>query len=271
MSSVGPCIVSLTPTYHRWQIKQFLERFVAAVGLALVSPLLIVLIALIRCTSRGNAIFWQERVGLAGRRFFMCKLRSMSNDAEEWTGAVWAQENDPRITLLGRFLRKSHLDELPQLWNIACGQMSFVGPRPERPGIVKELAEDIPGYEHRLAVLPGVTGLAQVNLPPDQTVDCVRQKIELDLEYIYTAEPSLDMRIIACTLLKMVGIPRKLATKTLGVSRTPGLMQLSSETPVAKEQGDENEGRKDLAHTVLSAPHQANAIPDLQPAINVER
>lgn len=168
---------------------------------------------LIRATSSGKAFLWQERVGLGGRVFRMLKLRSMFEDAEQWTGAVWALEDDPRITPVGRYLRKLHLDELPQIWNVAKGEMSFIGPRPERPSFVDTLTDQIPGYEGRLAVLPGVTGLAQVNLPPDQTNDCVRRKIELDLEYIFTAEPSLDLRIGFCTILKMIGVPRERAAK----------------------------------------------------------
>ncbi len=220
-SANGQSIVSISPTYHRWFLKQWFERSLAATGLVLTGPLLLLLIVLIRLTSRGPALYWQERVGLCGRVFRMCKLRSMTMDAEEWTGAVWAQENDPRVTKIGRVLRKFHLDELVQLWNIARGEMSFIGPRPERPEIALELSEEIPGYEHRWTVLPGVTGLAQVNLSPDQTVNCVRKKIELDLEYIFTAEPFLDMRIMGCTILKMIGCPQKIAAKLLRVARSP--------------------------------------------------
>jgi len=223
----GRSIVSLSPTYHRWLLKRWFERSLAAAGLVVASPLLLLLIVLVRRSSPGAAIYSQDRVGLCGRAFRMFKLRSMVENAEEWTGAVWAIENDPRVTPIGNFLRKFHLDELPQLWNIACGQMSFVGPRPERPQISEGLSEEIPGYQHRLTVLPGVTGLAQVNLSPDQTVGCVRRKIELDLEYIFTAEPSLDLRILGCTSLKMLGVPRETATKLLGVTRMPSVANLT--------------------------------------------
>jgi hypothetical protein len=145
----------------------------------------------------------------------------MFQDAEQWTGAVWAMEDDPRITPVGKILRKLHLDELPQLWNIAKGEMTLVGPRPERPSIIEELTQEIPGYRWRLAVLPGVTGLAQVNLPPDQTFDCVRRKLELDLEYVFTAEPWMDIRIVACTVLRMLAIPREWVTRLLGLYRDP--------------------------------------------------
>jgi lipopolysaccharide/colanic/teichoic acid biosynthesis glycosyltransferase len=181
-------------------------------------------------SSSGKAFLWQDRVGRHGHVFQIVKLRSMKEDAEQGTGAVWASEDDPRVTPLGRYLRKLHLDELPQLWNVARGEMSFIGPRPERPEFVDELIDDVPGYECRLAVLPGVTGLAQINLPPDQTSNCVRRKIELDLEYIFTAEPSLDLRIVFCTLLKMMGAPRDWASKICHVYREPYVERLETVT-----------------------------------------
>ena len=231
--------VSFLPGYHCWLLKRWFERSIAIAGLALISPLLLLLAVLVRITSKGAAFLWQERVGQGGRVFRMLKLRSMFEDAEQWTGAVWALEDDPRVTLVGHYLRTLHLDELPQLWNIAWGEMSFIGPRPERPEFVEELSEQIPGYKLRLSVLPGVTGLAQVNLPPDQTHDCVRRKIELDLEYIFTAEPTLDFRIMGCTLLKMLGVSRERATRLCWVFREPCLVL--SETPTGVESADEGE------------------------------
>lgn len=212
---------SLSPAYHHWLLKRWGERLLAVIGLLVLSPLLLLLAAVVRWTSPGKAFYWQERSGLHGRTFQILKLRTMFQDAEQWTGAVWAMEDDPRITLVGKILRKLHLDELPQLWNIAKGEMTLVGPRPERPSIIEELTQEIPGYRWRLAVLPGVTGLAQVNLPPDQTFDCVRRKLELDLEYVFTAEPWMDIRIVACTLLKMMAMPPDWATRLLGLYRDP--------------------------------------------------
>jgi lipopolysaccharide/colanic/teichoic acid biosynthesis glycosyltransferase len=118
-------------------------------------------------------------------------------------------------------LRKCHFDELPQLVNIVAGEMSFVGPRPERPAFVKQLVEEIPGYAHRLTVLPGVTGLAQINLDPDQTVDCVRRKLELDLQYIFTSSWDVDVRITLCTALEMLGVPRRGAARLMLLSCAP--------------------------------------------------
>lgn len=225
-------ISSLSPSYHRWRVKRWLERMLAVVGLVVTSPFMLLLVLAVRANSRGGAIYWQERLGLNGHVFEICKLRTMVEDAEQWTGAVWAQRDDPRATSLGRLLRRCHLDELPQLWNIALGQMSFIGPRPERPEIATELASEIPGFAHRLAVLPGVTGLAQVNLMPDETVDCVRRKLELDLEYVFTAEPFLDLRILGCTVLKMMGVPQRMAARLFRVSRTPAPAKLATPTAV---------------------------------------
>ena len=129
---------------------------------------------LVRLTSRGPGIYKQARVGKDGRKFMMYKIRTMRQDAEAASGPMWTQAHDPRVTFLGRVLRKLHLDELPQLFNVLKGEMSLVGPRPERPEFVRVLAEAIPGYRNRLAVRPGVTGLAQVNLPPDTDIASVR-------------------------------------------------------------------------------------------------
>ena len=162
--------------------KHAVERFLALVLLLVALPVLLVLAALIRLTSRGPSIYRQIRVGLHGRPFLMYKLRTMRQDAEAGNGATWALPHDPRVTFLGRLLRSSHLDEVPQLLNVARGEMSLIGPRPERPEFTHSLAREIPGYMHRHIVRPGITGLAQVQLPPDSNLDSVRRKLVLDLE-----------------------------------------------------------------------------------------
>jgi hypothetical protein len=145
----------------------------------------------------------------------------MRLDAETGTGPVWTSgKRDPRITPLGRILRSLHLDELPQLFNVLRGEMSLIGPRPERPEFVVVLAEEIPGYMNRLAVLPGITGLAQINLPPDTDLDSVRPKQILDLDYIRTAGPWLDLRMLLCTLLRLVGISGARAMRLMRVDRS---------------------------------------------------
>jgi lipopolysaccharide/colanic/teichoic acid biosynthesis glycosyltransferase len=159
---------------------------VAGVLLFFSAPLIGILILLVRCTSRGPGIYSQVRVGKDGLIFTMYKLRSMRCDAEAQTGAVWAGvKHDPRMTYVGYWLRRLHLDELPQLVNVVYGHMSLVGPRPERPEFVELLAEEVPGYLDRLMVKPGITGLAQINLPPDTDLDSVRRKLVLDREYAW--------------------------------------------------------------------------------------
>ena len=140
-------------------------------------------------------------------RFRMYKIRTMRRDAEAHTGPVWTKTKDPRITRIGRILRKLHLDELPQLLNVMRGEMSLVGPRPERPEFVEVLAEEIPGYMDRVLVCPGVTGLAQVNLPPDTDLKSVRRKLLLDRQYVAEAGLLLDVRLFLCTLGRMCKIP----------------------------------------------------------------
>jgi lipopolysaccharide/colanic/teichoic acid biosynthesis glycosyltransferase len=178
----------------------------AGLLLALVAPLLAVLIVVIRLTSRGGAIYSQQRVGRNGRTFVLYKLRTMRQDAEASTGPVWSCDGDSRVTRLGRFLRRSHLDELPQLWNVLRGEMAFVGPRPERPEIVQKLVKHVPGYLYRLALKPGITGFAQVTLPADTDYKSVSRKLAADLAYAQRASASLDARILICTALKVISL-----------------------------------------------------------------
>ncbi len=128
---------------------------------------------------------------------------------------------DPRVTKFGRFLRKSHLDELPQLFNVLAGDMTLIGPRPERPEFTQFLAQEVPGYVARLTVKPGITGMAQINLPPDTDLDSVRRKLELDLDYIYHSNLWVDIRIMLCTALKVFGFPGHKLAKLFGLRRRP--------------------------------------------------
>jgi lipopolysaccharide/colanic/teichoic acid biosynthesis glycosyltransferase len=187
------------------QFKNRFERFAAALLLVPVAPVLAVLWLLVKLTSRGPGIYRQKRVGLGGRQFQILKLRTMTHDCEAQTGAVWSARNDSRVTLLGKIMRKTHLDELPQLVNVVRGEMSFVGPRPERPEIIKKLLSKVPAYLDRIAISPGVTGLAQVCAGPDETIADVQRKMGFDLAYMEAESFWLDLRIILCTVLKMVG------------------------------------------------------------------
>lgn len=183
------------------------------------APLIGLLMVVVRLSSRGPAIYSQTRVGKDGRVFVMYKLRSMRVDAESESGPAWSSGDDPRVTRLGRLLRAHHLDELPQLINVVRGDMDLFGPRPERPEFTDVLSGHIPNYVDRLMVLPGITGLAQINLPPDTDLESVRRKLSLDLEYVETATLSLDFRMFLATLLRLVGIPNETVMRLTGVLR----------------------------------------------------
>ena len=184
------------------------DRLAACVLLVPAAPLIAFLWMLVRLTSRGTGFYRQRRVGLEGREFMIIKLRTMPADCERQTGPVWATRQDSRATFLGSFLRTSHLDELPQLWNVLRGEMSLVGPRPERPEIIARLVPEIPEYLNRLCVPPGVTGLAQLCNGPDRTLQDVRHKLCYDFLYLGRQSPWLDLRILLCTGLKVVGLNR---------------------------------------------------------------
>lgn len=191
--------------YLRWQ--PVLGWVIAAIATPVLLPLMGFLVVLVRLTSRGPGLYRQQRVGKHGRLFWIYKIRTMRIDAEARIGPVWTDENDPRITPIGRWLRRFHLDELPQLFNVLKGEMTLIGPRPERPEFTQILSKAVPGYLARYLVLPGITGLAQINLPPDRDLDSVRRKLVLDLEYVEKANFLLDFRIMLCTALKMLGLP----------------------------------------------------------------
>ena len=209
--------------YLRW--KHLLDRLAALVLMIPGLPMIGLLVFLIRLTSRGPGIYRQERVGKNGQTFTMFKLRSMQIDAESKSGPVWAATgSDARVTRLGYWLRKLHLDELPQLFNVLRGEMSLIGPRPERPEFVRVLADSIPGYMDRLRVAPGITGLAQLNLPPDTDLNSVRRKLVLDLEYIQTASFIFDLRMLLCTLFHLIGIRGGSAMRVMRLTREVRLL-----------------------------------------------
>jgi exopolysaccharide biosynthesis polyprenyl glycosylphosphotransferase len=172
----------------------------SALALVVLSPLLFLIAALVKLTSPGPVLYSQERMGLDGRSFRMWKFRSMRVDAEARTGAVWAQASDGRRTAFGTFLRKTSLDELPQLWNVLRGDMSLVGPRPERPVFVQRFRKEIPYYMLRHKVQAGITGWAQVNGWRGNT--SLDRRIECDLFYIRNWSYALDLKILTLTLWK---------------------------------------------------------------------
>lgn len=184
--------------------KRAMDIVVAGAGLLLALPVMAVVAALIRLTSPGPVLYAQKRVGQHGRVFTIHKFRSMRQDAEAGIGAVWAQKNDTRITPIGRFLRKTRLDEIPQLWNAVIGDMSLVGPRPERPEFVDELTRQIPFYGQRHVVKPGVTGWAQVRYTYGASVEDSLQKLQFDLYYIKNMSIALDLFIMFKTVKTVV-------------------------------------------------------------------
>ncbi|PEQ11067.1 sugar transferase [Novosphingobium sp. PC22D] len=179
--------------------KRVFDVAASALLLVLTAPLIVIFAVLVKLDSKGPAFFRQTRVGLFGQNYECVKLRSMRTDAEA-DGAQWATEDDPRVTRIGRFIRKVRIDELPQAWSVLKGQMSFVGPRPERPEFVADLEEQLPYYAERHMVKPGITGWAQVNYPYGASIEDSRNKLEYDLYYAKNYTPFLDLLIILQTL-----------------------------------------------------------------------
>ena len=204
------------------QTTRALNIAVAFVGLVLAAPLMVLIALGIRLTGRGPVLYKQTRIGLdrragrapsnedsrindlGGKPFTMYKFRTMVDTAEQDSKEVWATPKDKRVTTVGRLLRVTRLDELPQLWNVLAGEMNIVGPRPERPTIFAELRVAIPHYQLRQCVRPGITGWAQINQAYDTSVDDVRRKIEFDLEYVRTRSVTRDISIMARTVPIMV-------------------------------------------------------------------
>jgi len=205
-------------------LKRSIDVLLSTIGLIILLPLFALVAVAIKLDSPGPILFAQERVGLNrrrhrnggppnsddrrrsdtfGRPFKIYKFRSMVADAEKSTGPVWASAQDTRVTRLGRFLRKSRIDETPQLWDVLRGDMSLVGPRPERPFFVVSLAESIPDYPMRYTALPGITGLAQVKSRYDSSVETVSRKLQYDLYYVRYGRLMLDLKIMAATVKVM--------------------------------------------------------------------
>ena len=220
-------VPEVIPRERNEHVSRVLNFIIAALAFTIASPLLILLAIGVKLTSRGPILYAQTRVGLdrrwrstlalherrledlGGQVFTIYKFRTMRVDAEHGSGAVWAKENDPRVTKFGKYMRILRLDELPQFWNVLHGDMNVVGPRPERPSIVSRLREDIPEYQCRHRVKPGITGLAQVNQKYDASLDDVRSKVSWDLRYIREQGLWMDivvmLRTVPAVLLKYRG------------------------------------------------------------------
>jgi lipopolysaccharide/colanic/teichoic acid biosynthesis glycosyltransferase len=200
--------------------RRILNVIVAGLLLLLTLPFMIIIAVLVKLTSRGPILYRQTRIGmdrrlpgdvplrlgrrrvcdLGGRPFVIYKFRTMRVDAEKQTGAVWAKQNDSRITLLGRFLRQTRFDELPQLFNVLKGDMNVVGPRPERPSIFVRLADEVDDYPLRQRARPGITGLAQISQQYDRSMDDVRSKVAFDLHYVEHQSLWMDLKIMLKTV-----------------------------------------------------------------------
>jgi lipopolysaccharide/colanic/teichoic acid biosynthesis glycosyltransferase len=213
-----------------------LDGAAALVLLVLTAPVMLAAMALVRLTSSGPALYTQVRLGRGGRTFRIVKIRTMVHNCESLTGPRWSVPGDPRITAVGKYLRALHIDELPQLFNVLKGEMALIGPRPERPEIAAELkASGIDNFDARLAVRPGITGFAQVQLPADVEVAGVRNKLQLDLNYIRGMNLWLDLKIACCTVLKMMGVSYDVSRRLLRSHLDEPLPEFESEpTPVRK-------------------------------------
>ena len=188
------------PKLYSRLIKPILEAIIASILFILLIPVMVVLAIVIKCDSRGRIFYTQERIGKDGRKFIIMKFRTMVENAESLTGAVYAADNDPRITKIGRFLRKWRLDEIPQLVNVIKGDMGLIGPRPEREVFIREFEEKIPFYTQRLLVRPGLTGWAQVKFPYASSIEQTEEKLQYDLYYIKNMSFILDFVVFLKTI-----------------------------------------------------------------------
>jgi len=194
----------LGPRQSSMALQTFYSLIISVIGIVVTLPVMLMVALIVRFTSPGPVLFRQRRVGLNGAVFTLYKFRSMRADSEAKTGAVWAKKDDPRVTPVGRWLRKLRLDELPQLFNVLRGEMSIVGPRPERPEFVAVLQEKIPYYRQRHCVKPGISGWAQINHKYGDTVEDAMIKLEYDLYYIKNMAVSLDVYIMFHTAKTML-------------------------------------------------------------------
>jgi len=192
------------PVRPAYPLKAAVDYSLAAILFVLLLPVMLLTAIAVKLSSRGPAVYSQTRVGRGGRVFVIYKFRTMYHECEKVTGIQWSVKGDPRITPVGKVLRALHLDELPQLWNVLKGDMSLVGPRPERPEIVNDLRVSIFGYDVRHSVKPGITGFAQIHLPPDSSIRTVKNKLIYDRFYVGRMGWAMDLYCIACTGLKLL-------------------------------------------------------------------
>jgi len=233
--TTGPTDAAPAPAgYPRPEtLKRATDLAIGSLLAILAAPIILAAVILVRLSSRGPAIYTQKRLGRGNRPYTIYKVRSMFQDCESRSGPQWSTKGDSRVTPVGRVLRSTHIDELPQLWNVLRGEMSLVGPRPERPEIAVNLERVIPCYADRMRVRPGLTGLAQVQLPPDTSLADVKRKLACDLYYIGHADFWLDLRILVSTVSYVMGIPFDLPRVVL---RVPSVEAVYRSQSVARMQ-----------------------------------
>lgn len=202
----GMPLIEINLEYTNWYqrgLKRMLDLLLTIPFLIIVSPFVFIISIAIKTESKGPVLYKQERVGRDFRKFKTIKFRSMHHNAEDKTGPMWAEQNDPRVTKVGRFLRRFRLDEVPQFINVIKGDMSIIGPRPERPYFVDKLSKEYPLYHRRLSVLPGISGWSQIKHPYDEEIEDIRQKLKYDFYYIENLSFGLDLKIMISTIWVM--------------------------------------------------------------------
>jgi lipopolysaccharide/colanic/teichoic acid biosynthesis glycosyltransferase len=252
---------SLRFTYNLWQpraawyetIKGGVDLVAGSLMLVLSSPFILAGALLVKLTSRGPAFYTQTRLGKHGKLFTIYKLRSMTHNCEKTSGIQWSTKGDSRVTPVGRFLRASHIDELPQLWNVVRGDMSLIGPRPERPEFLPQLEEALPFYRCRLMVRPGLTGLAQVQLPPDTDMTSVRRKLAHDLHYVREHNPAMDFQVLIATVGHLAKVPVSWMWTALQLPGGPVLEHAYEYEVISKTPRERPVVQKPLASTKSTA------------------
>lgn len=208
-------LAPMTASERSELLKRACDLFFSLAIAIIAIPVMVIAWCIVRVTSTGPGLYSQVRVGRNGRNYRIYKIRTMYYNCEAVSGAAWSTKKDPRVTPIGRIFRTLHIDELPQLLNVLRGDMSLVGPRPERPEFVGPLSEQIPDYTDRLLVRPGVTGLAQIQLPPDSGLESVRMKLVLDRCYVQNGSFWLDLRIMFGTVIYLIGFSFTLVRKLM--------------------------------------------------------
>ncbi len=212
-------------------IRRVLDLTMSLVMMVIAGPIILLAALCVKCTSKGPAFYTQTRSGKNGQAFTIYKIRTMVDKCESLTGPRWTIPGDPRVTPLGWFLRRTHIDELPQLFNVLRGEMSLIGPRPERPEFVAELQKVLPAYSARLQAVPGITGLAQVQLAPDTDLESVQRKLRYDIYYVQSHGLLMDIRIMVATALHMAGMSFAWVQK-LRLVPGPSIVEASPKTEV---------------------------------------